>query len=161
MPDSSYMPGESRIAAGTILPSRFVQSGAVAATPTGVTGTNMLLALQCTGPGVEILGIAHESTNIMMGTLTQTTLIPVVPLATAGQPLGIWTEGAECVLYVGSGANVTCDQLLVSDASGNGVPLTATGSSPVRWVGARAIESGTANQLIRVKVVNYPFGAPA
>jgi len=151
----------SRVAAGTIGPFKFIQTGAmVASDPTSnppFTGGE-LTALQCTGAGVEILGIGAEWTNAMMGTLIQTSLLPQgFPAATKGQGIRVYGDGEETIIMVGSGYNVVNDQLLVSDASGNAIPLNPTATTPVQWIGARAIEAGIAGDVIRVSVVlrNY------
>lgn len=150
----------SRIAAGTINPFTFIQTGAmVASDPTTnppFTGGE-LTALQCTGGGVEILGIAAEWTNAMMGTLVQTSLVPQgFPAATKGQGLRVYGDGEETIIMVGSGYTVVPDQLLCSDASGNAIPISSTNTSKTAWVGARAIEGGVAGDPIRVTVVLRP-----
>ncbi len=146
----------SRIAAGTINPFTFIQTGAmVSSIPNAANGE--LTALQCTGGGVEILGIAPEWTNAMMGTPVQTSLVPQgYPAAVAGQGIRCYGDGEEALLMVGSGYNVVQDQLLMSDASGNGIPISATNTSKLAWVGARSIEAGQAGDVIRVTVVLRP-----
>lgn len=150
----------SRIAAGTINPWTFVQTGAMVASDSTTNPAfqgGELTALQCTGGGVEILGVAAEWTNAMMGTPTQVSLVPAgYPAATKGQAIRIYGDGEEALLMVGSGYNVVCDQLLASDASGNGIPISATNTSKTAWVGARAIESGNAGDVIRVTVKCCP-----
>lgn len=131
----------SRIAGGTINPFTFIQ---------GQPGV-MLGALQCTGAGVPIIGIGAEWTNAMMGQAYQTTLIPQgFPAATSGQSIRVYEDGENTILMVGSGYTVMPDNLLVSDASGNGIPVGA--SAGQQYVGARAIEAGIAGDIIRVQV---------
>ena len=143
----------TRTAAGTINPFTFIQSGAMATNPPNAEAGE-LLALQCTGAaGAEIIGIGAEWTNAMMGTAVQTGLVPQgFPAATAGQSIRVYEDGENAIIMVGSGVNVVADQLLTSDASGNAIPSTNTASSHTQWIGARAIESGTAGQVIRVQV---------
>lgn len=135
----------SRIAGGTINPFTFIQ---------GNPGVE-LGALQCSGPGVEILGIAAEWTNAMMGQA----LAPAqgFPAATIGQAVLVYGDGEETIIAVGSGYTVEPDNLLVSDASGNAIPIVLTSTSALQWIGARAIEAGVAGNPIRVTVVNRPF----
>lgn len=138
MPENS----NSRIAGGTINPMRFVQ---------GEPGVE-LGALQCSGSGVSIVGISDQCTNNMPGTIW--TPAQGWPLATAGQAFRVHGDGEQCLLVVGSGYTVMPDNLLTSDASGNGIPLSLA-SAPAN-VGARAIEAGVAGDPIRVTVVLRP-----
>lgn len=145
-----YNNAKSRIAAGTINPFTFIQSGAMV---TSVTATQFtggeLTALQCTGAGVEIIGIGAEWTNAMAGA---NNLSPYsMPAATQGQAIRVYEDGEDTVIMVGSGYNVVPDQLLTSDASGNAIPANVATAS-TGWIGARAIESGIAGDVIRVSV---------
>lgn len=152
---------KSRTAAGTINPFVFVQSGAVSASAVA-NSDGILLALQCTGTGVPILGIGAEWTNAMMGTEWQTNFSPQgYPAATVGQKIRVYEDGEDTVMTVGSGYIVEPDDLLISDASGNAVPLRlATAASGTHWVGARAIEYGFAGDPIRVSVYTRPYTKP-
>lgn len=144
----------SMVAYGTINPMRFVQDA-----PGIVNG-----ALQCSGPGVPIVGISVESIVGMPGTLAQTTYVPQnYPAAASGQGVRIYGEnGPETMIIVGSGVSVVPGQLLVSDASGNAVGLNlATASAGVHWVGGRAIEAGDAGNPIRVQPKFFPYTKPA
>lgn len=137
---------KSRTAGGTINPFRFIQ---------GNPGV-MLGALQCTGAGVEIIGIAQEFTDFIMGANQQPTLVPQGwPAAVSGQQVRVYEDGEDTILFVGSGFTVMPDTLLVSDASGNGVPFNAAGAT-LQWIGARAIEAGVAGDPIRVSVYTRP-----
>jgi len=139
----------TRIAAGTINPFTFLQSGAnvtgVANNPNQVE----LQALQCTGAGVEIIGIGAEFTNAPNGLVGGPS---TVPAATTGQQIKVYGDGEETIIMVGSGYNVVQDQLLTSDASGNAIPANVATAS-TQWIGARAIEAGIAGSPIRVSVV--------
>ncbi len=149
----------SRTAAGTINPFRFIQSGVTAPLANGDT---ILLALQCTGAGVPILGVAAEWTDNMMGTAWQVALVAQgYPCATVGERLRVYGMGENTILCVGSGAIVEPDDLLVSDASGNAIPLRiASASSGAYWIGARAIEPGFAGDPIQVEVFTVPYTKP-
>lgn len=139
---------KSRVAGGTINPFVFIQ---------GLPGTE-LGALQCSGPGVEIIGIGAEWTNAMMGQSYQTTLVPQgFPAATTGQAIRVYEDGEDTIIMVGSGYTVMPDNLLVSDASGNAIPIVLTDTSAVQWIGARAIEAGVAGDPIRVSVYTRPY----
>lgn len=138
---------KSRIAYGTINPFTFIQ---------GKPGV-MLGALQCSGPGVEIIGIGAEWTNAMMGQAYQTSLIPQgFPAATTGQAIKVYEDAEDTIIMVGSGYTVMPDNLLVSDASGNAVPINLAASGN-QWIGARAIEAGVAGDPIRVSVYTRPY----
>ena len=138
---------KSRVAGGTINPFRFIQ---------GQPGV-MLGALQCTGAGVEIIGIGAEWTNAMMGQQYQTSLVPQgFPAATSGQGIRVYEDGEDTIIMVGSGYTVMPDNLLVSDASGNAIPINLAASG-VQWIGARAIEAGVAGDPIRVSVLTRPY----
>lgn len=152
----------TRTAAGTILPMRFVQTGAMATNvPNAEYG--VLTALQCTGAGVEILGIAQEWMNNPMGTPAQAQYVPAgYAAAVAGEEVTIYGDGSECMVVVGSGYQVTPDMLLTSDASGNAIPVGSSGAG--KWIGARAIygANGVAPPWgpgfpIRVTVVLRPY----
>lgn len=134
---------QSRIAMGTINPFTFVQDAP--GVPFG--------ALQCTGSGVPIIGVAVEWTNNMMGTSWQTAFTPQgYPAAASGQPIGVYEQGGPgAMVVVGSGQTCLPNQMLSSDASGYAKPL-AVGSG-ANWVGARALEGGVAGTLIRVEVL--------
>ena len=138
----------SRYAAGTINPFRFIQ------TDPAQTYYPELSCLQCTGSGVEILGIAAEWTNAMMG---QTLAPPQgFPDATVGQGVRVYGDGEETILCVGSGVTVLVDNLLTSDASGNGIPITLASTSN-QFIGARALENGLPGDPIRVTVCLRPY----
>jgi hypothetical protein len=145
-----YNNAKSRVAAGTINPFTFIQSGAMVASDSanGFTG-GQLTALQCTGSGVEIIGIGAEWTNAMAGANNQSPYS--LPAATIGQGIRVYEDGEDTIVMVGSGYNVMWDQLLTSDASGNAIPANVSTAS-TQWIGARAIEAGIAGDVIRVSV---------
>lgn len=132
----------SAIAGGTINPMRFLQANP------GIQGQ----VLQCSGPGVEIVGIAMQSTNQLPGAPG----IPAqgAPAAIAGQALEVIGDGRQCLLIVGSGQTVLPGFDLGSDASGNALPITL-GATAVD-IGAQSIEGGVAGDPIRVLVTLRP-----
>ena len=138
----------SRIAYGTINPFRFVQDAP------GI----LLGALQATGGGVPIIGIAQEWTDNAMGTAWQTAFTPQgYPAAASGEPVRLYEQfDMNAMIMVGSGQTVTPSTLLVSDASGNAVGINLSASG-VQWIGARAIEGGVAGDVIRVAVYTVPY----
>lgn len=139
---------KSRIAGGTINPFTFIQ---------GNPGVE-LGALQCSGPGVEIIGIGQEWTSAMMGANNQTAYLPQgYPAASVNQAIRVYEDGEDTIIMVGSGYTVEPDNLLVSDASGNAIPIVLTDTSKVQWIGARAIEAGVAGDPIRVSVYTRPY----
>lgn len=141
----------SRIAGGTINPFTFI---------IGNPGV-ILGALQATGEGLPIIGIGAEFTNAMMGQAAQTAYVPQgFPAAISGQAIKVYEDGEDTIIMVGSGQTVQPDNLLTSDASGNAKPASITDAG-LRWVGARAIEGGTAGDPIRVKVYTRPLTVPS
>jgi hypothetical protein len=138
----------SRIAYNTINPMRFVQDAP------GIQGG----ALQCSGAGVPIIGIAAEWVQGMPGTPWQTSFVPqMYPAAASGNPVRLYgMYDMNTMVIVGSGVTVVPGQLLVSDASGNavGINLAASGN---QWIGARAIEGGVAGNPIRCEVYLAPY----
>jgi hypothetical protein len=143
-----YNNSKSRVAAGTINPFTFIQTGNMVAAAAGFNN-GQLTALQCTGAGVEIIGIGAEWTNAMAGANNQNP--NSLPAATIGREIRIYEDGEDAVLMVGSGYTVMQDTLLTSDASGNGIPANVATAS-TGWIGARAIEAGVGGDVIRVSV---------
>jgi hypothetical protein len=132
----------SAIAAGTINPMRFLQAAP------GLQGQ----VLQCTGAGVEIIGVAPQWTNNLPG--TPWAPAQGYPVANAGQQLEVIGDGRQTLLIVGSGQTVLPGMDLGSDASGNALPITL-GSTAVD-IGARSEEGGVAGDPIRVNVTLRP-----
>ena len=135
---------KSKIAGGNINICTFVQTDPAAP---------MNGCIQCTGGNVPILGIAQEFTNQMAGTQGVTPALA----ASKGQPIAIRDNAPgdigmqDVLLCVGSGYTVEPDNYLVSDASGNGIPLSITSSrTTAQYVGAIAVEAGTPGSYIRV-----------
>jgi hypothetical protein len=133
----------SKIAYGTINPFTFVQDA-----PGILNG-----ALQCSGPGVPIIGIAQEWTDNAPGTRWQQAFTPQgYPAAASGEPLRLYQDfDQNAMVMVGSGQTVEPGSMLVSDASGYAVQINLAASGQ-QWVGARAIEGGVAGDVIRVAV---------
>jgi hypothetical protein len=75
--------------------------------------------------------------------------------ADAGDSFNFYMSGEECLLELGSGG-VTRGGMLISDADGKGVAAATTGTT-VQWIGAEAIESGSAGEKVRVIVRNFPY----
>lgn len=142
----------SKIAYGTINVMRFVQDA-----PGILNG-----ALQATGQGTEIIGIAAEFTDNMMGTRWQTSFtVQGYPAAASGEPLKLYDESdMDTMIIVGSGQTVVPNQLLYSDASGNAVPVVGSASSGTYWIGAKAIEGGLAGDPIRCRALRFPYTKP-
>ena len=135
----------SRIAGGNINICTFLISNPTAP---------LLGCLQATGGNAPLLGIAQEFTNQMAGTLGTTPALAAI----AGQPVAVRTNQdiglQDVLLCIGSGYTVEPDNLLISDASGNGIPLNITSSrTTAQWIGAIAIEAGLPGQYIRVTPV--------
>lgn len=61
----------------------------------------------------------------------------------------------EATLELGTGG-ATRGDMLKSDADGKGVVAASTGTT-VQWIGAEALESGSAGEKIKVLVKSYPF----
>lgn len=157
------MNSNSRTAAGTINPFRFVMSGAVAASSVTNPSANqgILLALQATA-NAPIIGIGAEWTTAMSGTLGQINYVPQnFPAAALNDKIRVYEDGESTLLMVGSGQIVEPDDLLKSDASGNALPLNyAAAASGIHWVGARAIEGGFAGDPIFVQVYTRAVTKP-
>ncbi len=154
----------SRTAAGVINPFRFVMSGAVASASVTNPSANqgILLALQCTGGTSPPIGIGAEWTSAMSGTQTQLSFVPQnYPAASVNQQIRVYEDGESTMLCVGSGYIVEPDDLLMSDASGNGIPYRyASASSGFVWIGARALEYGFPGDPIAVQVYTRPLTKP-
>ncbi len=140
---SSNIASISAVAGGTINPFSFIMPQ-----PNVLNG-----AIQATGSGSPYLGVGPEWVQGMMGTFLQTTLLPQgYPSASTGQAIRVYGALEEALLMVGSGQTVVANNLLVSDASGFAVPCNIAASGQ-QWVGAQAIEGGTAGSPIRVRVL--------
>lgn len=74
--------------------------------------------------------------------------------AASGDPIGHAPIGSYPILEIND--TVTHGALLKSDADGLGVLAAVTGPT-MQWVGAIALQSGSAGELIRVLVVSFPW----
>lgn len=136
----------SRVGSGTVQPSTFVSF------MTGTASTGDVVAgyrvQQTVATGTPIIGISQEGTRYAP---TDEQINASAGGATGaagytGDQIKVYALGDICMLSIGS--TVTPQQLLMTNASGQGVP--ATGSANI---GAQAIEGGTSGDLIRVMVV--------
>ncbi len=140
----SVLFSNSRTAGGTINIASFVMN------QPGVE----LGALQCSAGGIPV-GIAQEGPHGMPGAFGPAGASTLVA-AQAGQPFRVYCNGEPALLTLGiSGCNP--DDFLVSDASGNALPVVLTNSSSAQWVGARAVEGGVAGSIIRAVVNIFPY----
>jgi hypothetical protein len=138
---------KSRIAYTQIKPFSFIA---------GQPGT-ILGARQATSANTPILGVGPEWTNLLMGTKEQILSNPSgYPAAEIGDPIRVYEAGEDALIMVGTGQTVSPDQFLTSDASGYARPVNLA-TTTVEWVGARAIEGGTAGDIIRCSVVCFPY----
>lgn len=70
--------------------------------------------------------------------------------AESGDQIQVYTNSSYCFLE--AGASVTRGEFLKSDANGRAVAIASSGTDLQRY-GARAEESGSANEKIRVQVI--------
>ena len=141
------------VGSGSVGVSTFVSW--MTANPASVaTGTGQALpgyyVQQCTGSTVIPCGIAQMGSRYAPTDENSSNLAAAGSyLGNAGQvgdPIAVYGLGAQGVqLQIGTA--VTAGQLLMANASGQGIPATSGG-----WYGAEAQESGTAGALIRVQV---------
>ena len=122
----------SNRASGNISPSRFVT----------VATASAFYVEQATGAAVEIVGISQEGTRYAGGSLGDDGYA-----ATTGVQIMVYDDPNEdeCLLLLGSA--VTAGDLLTSDSSGRGIPVTATG----QWFGAQAKQTQASGALARVR----------
>lgn len=71
--------------------------------------------------------------------------------AISGEPVKVYGMGEECLLTYAT--TITFGQMLASDGTGQGTPVTPTTPGTLNWVGAMALEGGAANELRRVLVL--------
>lgn len=126
------------VAGGNIYPSRFVKASTAAD----------FRVLQATAND-RIAGISGIGTNY------PPIVDPAITVngyhAVAGQNCRVHGENDECLLELGSGG-VTRGGLLKSDADGKGVAVATSGTTK-QFPGARALESGSEGDKIRVEVL--------
>lgn len=126
------------VASGNILPARFVSQGGVP-----------FSAVQALA-NAQTLGVAQPGTFYAPGQFEYYNPSGTNYAAINGQSFRVFVPGDETLLEING--TISAGQWLKSDASGYGVQ--ATGSTD--WVGARALENGSALQRIRV-IVQQPF----
>jgi hypothetical protein len=126
-------PNATYLAEGTIAPFRFVK----------VSGN---FQAEQAGAGELPVGVSQQASNAFNS---------LTVAATAGQPIGVYSEAQECWLEFGG--SVTAGDRLKADASGKGVTATSTEAS-----GAVALEGGSSGNAYRVRVqITTPPGAGA
>jgi hypothetical protein len=126
---------------------------------TGNVNPSVFVAFDTAKP-YHVQQVGTAKTQIIVGIADQATYDPpglngsAAYAATDGKPLRVYGQGDQCLLKVGSGAGVTQGDLLRSDASGNAVTVVGTVSGTAElYVGARALESANASELVRVEVL--------
>lgn len=134
-------------AGGNITPCSFVKSNAV--------DDQVIL---CAASSDHPVGISQEGTDQAPVNNASTYA------ATSGEPIGVHTPnepgGDEVVLLFAGSGGWTAGNILVSDASGYGVPASSGITfKNIQWVGAEAKEAVTAGLKGQVYPVNYPYRA--
>lgn len=124
----------SLVSGGNIYPCRFVKQSAAAD----------YRGLQC-GANEVSLGISHEGTNYP----PLSDLVVSAYHAAAGDPIGLYGEGEECLLLAGD--TIVRGNRIKSDADGKGVPVLTVGTV-VQNVGAIAQESCASGSMFRVQI---------
>ncbi len=124
------------VAGGDIRPCRFVKMS-TAADDRG---------LECDANELPI-GISYE--NGKYPPLND--LVTTNNHAAAGDPIGLYGDGDQCLLELGSGG-ATRGGRLKSDADGKGVAIATTGTT-IQNYGAIALESGSEGEKIRVFIL--------
>ena len=123
VPFDFQVPNDLPTASGNIYPFRFVS----------ISGSGTVAqSVRDDWP----IGIAPQNTAVLDSPYA----------ATLGYPLQTFNNGQDCWLMLG--ADVTAGQLLKSDDEGRGVPALVGDCSS-----AKAYETGTSGNLIRVKVL--------
>ena len=112
--------------------------------------------IQCTGSSDQPVGISQEGTDAppLDGASTYA--------ATSGEPLMVHCpyepSGDEVVLLVAGSGGWTAGNNLVSDASGQGVPVsTGITFKAIQWIGAQAALTVTAGLKGQVYPVIFPY----
>jgi hypothetical protein len=131
------------VAGGNINPSRFVKVSTAA--------DNTVLEADA---NEGVAGISGVGTKEPPGIDTLSGL-----LAQAGDNVQVFGDGEVCMLKLGSGG-VTRGGYLKSDADGKGVAIATTGTT-AQEIGAIALESGAADELVRVQVYRQHKTYPA
>ena len=104
------------------------------------------LELVAGGAAIQLVrhfGVSQRGTYYAPGTAADTGLAGV-----AGKVVGVHQEGEIALLKLGG--TVNAGDLLTSDASGQGVAVTA--STALQYIGAIALHDGSSGEFINVKV---------
>jgi hypothetical protein len=130
-------PSFTKVAGGTIQPSRFVYLDTSSTDPDGV--------LQATGGTIPLYGISQPGTRNA----------PYSPLddgnaALIGETIMIYGPPNKDVILE-LGGTVTTGDYLTADSNGKGV-TQAVSSANTNWIGAVAMEAGVSGDLIRVQL---------
>lgn len=131
------------VARGNISPCRFVMLDT--ATDNGAT--------QATA-NAEVIGISCEGADRP----PLADLITTNYAARDGETFRLHGDGDITTLEAGD--TVTAGDNLKSDSSGRGVPIATTGTT-IQKIGAKALESGTVGEKIRVQVMPQASQRPA
>ncbi len=134
----SELRASSGVAEGTIRPARFV-----------AVGTDEGAVIEGTA-GAKTVGISFRDTR--RSDYVDSTSSPGVHALT-GEPVKYYTTASECWLEVV--ATISAGDLLKSDGTGKGTPVTANND----WVGARALADSLTGQYCRVEVMGFYYGA--
>lgn len=131
----------SYIAAGNILPSIFVSQ---ATATSAATATGQFAVTAATGTGTPIIGISQPGTRGPVGTPFDDGYA-----ANAGNQIAIYDNSYTDDVLLLLGQPVTAGDMLTSDTSGRGIPVTATSGA---WFGAQALQTVSASGgLARVR----------
>jgi hypothetical protein len=122
------------VAGGTINPCRFVKMSTAADDRCLEADANE-----------DVIGVSYEGGKYA----PLSDLVTTNPHAIAGDPVGLYGDGDQCLLELG--ADAVRGNKLKSDADGKGVPIATTGTTLQRY-GAMALESGKSGEKIRVFV---------
>jgi hypothetical protein len=125
------------VADGNILPNRFLKAS-----------TNSFRCLQADGTA-PIIGISGDGTKY-----PPQPEISNVYHAEQNDPVDVRAVGDIALLSIVVAVNM--GELLTSDGNGQGVPA-GTSASTAEFVGARALEAGIAQDLIRVEVLPMTY----
>lgn len=124
-------------ATANISPSRFVV----------ITSGSPFEVTQASAATDRLFGISEKGTYYAPGTAADSGY--AIPTGKVGR---IHQEGEECLLKLGG--TVAAGDLLTSDASGQGVAYTVSGTTK-KGIGARALQDGVSGEFIRVVVKTF------
>lgn len=132
---------------GDINPCRFVKMDGAAST--------YFRVLECAAVTDTPIGISQEGSREAPGLSGASALA-----AAAGDTLQVHGLGDECLLELGTGG-ASAGDLLGPDADGKGIALTpADGGGAEKYIGAIALQPGSAGEKIRVQV-HFSYTATA